>query len=382
MKTSITALFLSVFWLAGCSEAPSNGHEAAPSAALPVTVERAAMQSLPSTYEATGTVRARVSTVISSKLMATVREVKVQLGDRVREGQTLVTLDSRDQDAGARRATAAREEVRQAMPEADSAVAAAKANFDLAQSTFQRMNELYSKKSISDQEFDEASGKRKAAQANYEMMQARRRQLDSKMAQIEEDIRTAEVARSYAEITAPFAGLVTARTVEPGILAAPGVPLLTLERDGAYRLEASVEESHLAAIRVGQPVRVELDGVDRTLEARVSEIAPVVDAAARAYTVKIDLPALPAVRSGSFGRAIFQTGSRSILTIPASAVTERGQLRSVLVAENGVARTRLITLGQQAGDRVEVFSGLQTGEAVVISAPRNIADGSRIEVQP
>ncbi len=382
MKTSIAALFFSVFWLAGCSEAPSNGHQAAPSAALGVTVERAAMQSLPSTYEATGTVRARVSSVISSKLMATVREVKVQLGDRVREGQTLVTLDSRDQDASARRAMAAREEVRQAVPEADSAVAAAKANFDLAQSTFQRMNELYSKKSISDQEFDEASERRKAAQANYQMMQARRSQLDSKMAQIEEDIRTADVAQSYAEIKAPFAGLVAAKTVEPGILAVPGVPLLTLERDGAYRLEASVEESRLAAIHVGQPVRVALDGVDRTLEARVSEIVPVVDAASRAYTVKIDLPALPVVRSGSFGRALFQLGSRSILTIPTSAVTERGQLRSVLVAENGVARTRLITLGQHAGDRVEVLSGLQPGDAVVISAPREIADGSRIEVQP
>ncbi len=340
------------------------------------------MQSLPSTYETTGTVRARVSSAISSKLMATVRDVKVQLGDRVREGQTLVTLDSRDQDASARRAAAAREEVRQAVPEADSAVAAAKANFDLAQSTFQRMNELYGKKSISDQEFDEASERRKAAQANYQMMQARRSQLDSKMAQIEEDIRTADVARSYAEIKAPFAGLVAAKTVEPGILAVPGVPLLTLERDGAYRLEASVEESRLAAIHVGQPVRVALDGADRSLEARVSEIVPVVDAASRAYTVKIDLPALPVIRSGSFGRALFQLGSRSILTIPTSAVTERGQLRSVLVAENGVARTRLITLGQHAGDRVEVLSGLQPGDAVVISAPRDIADGSRVEVQP
>lgn len=382
MKTSLAALFLSIFWLAGCNEVPPNGHEAARSASLRVKVEPAATQSVPSIYEATGTVRARVSTAISSKLMAYVREVKVQLGDRVREGQTLVTLDSRDQDASARRAAAAREEVRQAVPEADSAVAAAKANFDLAQSTFQRMNELYGKKSISDQEFDEATGKREAAQANYEMMQARRRQLDSKMAQIEEDIRTADVARSYAEITAPFAGLVTAKTVEPGILAAPGVPLLTLERDGAYRLEASVEESRLSAIHVGQPVRVELDGVDRTLDARVSEIVPVVDAASRAYTVKIDLPALPVIRSGSFGRARFELGSRSILTIPASAVTERGQLQSVFVAENGVARTRLITLGERTGDRVEVLSGLQPGDAVVISAPRNLADGTGVEVQP
>lgn len=382
MKTSLGTLLFSLLWLAGCSEGPPNGREPAVSAALPVTVERAEMQSLPSVYEATGTVRARVSTAISSKLMANVREVKAQLGDRVKEGQLLVTLDSRDLDANTRRAAAARDELRHAVPEADSAVAAAKANFDLAESTFRRMNELYSKKSISDQEFDEASGKCKAAQANYEMMQARRAQLDAKLSQIEQDIRTADVARSYAEITAPFAGLVTAKTVEPGILAAPGVPLLTLEREGAYRLEASVEESRLAAIRVGQPVRVKLDGVDRIHEARVSEIGPVVDSASRAYTVKIDLPALPMIRSGSFGRALFELGSRSLLTIPATAVTERGQLRSVFVAENNAARTRLITLGQRAGDRVEVLSGLSVGDAVVTSAPREIADGSRIEVRP
>ena len=72
---------------------------------------------------------------------------------------------------------------------------------------------------------------------------------------MQQDVRATEVARSYAEITAPFAGVVTAKSVEPGTLAMPGAPLLTIEREGAYRLEASVEESRLAAIRVGQPVR-------------------------------------------------------------------------------------------------------------------------------
>ncbi len=105
-------------------------------------------------------------------------------------------------------------------------------------------------------------------------------------------MRATEVTRSYAEVLAPFAGVVTAKSVEPGNLALPGAPLLTIEREGAYRLEASVEESQLAAIRVGQPVSVTLDGVDRTLDARVSEIVPAVDAASRAYIVKIDLPAI------------------------------------------------------------------------------------------
>lgn len=381
-RVSWAALCVSLTWLTGCSEAPSGGREIAASQALPVKVDLAVMQSLPVTYEATGTVRARASAVVSSKLTAYVREVKVQLGDRVKEGQILVTLDSRDLDGASRRATAAREELREAIPESDSAVAAAKAGFDLAETTFQRMNQIYSKKSISDQEFDEAVGKRKAAQANYEMMQARRAQLDAKASQIEEDIRTAAVARSYAEITAPFAGLVSAKTVEPGVLAASGAPLLTIEREGAYRLEASVEESRFASIRVAQMVRVKLDGMEQVLNARVSEVVPVVDAASRAYTVKIDLPVAPSIRSGLFGRATFELGSRSVLTIPTASVTERGQLRSVFVAENGVARVRLISVGDRIRDRVEVLSGLEPGEAVVTSALPGLSDGSRVEVRP
>ena len=184
----------------------------------------------------------------------------------------------------------AREEVRSGIAEAESGVAIAKANLELAQVTFKRINELYEKRSISNQEFDEASAKLKAAQAGFEMARAKRVQLDSKLAQADQEVRGSQVTRSYAEIQAPFAGIVTAKSVEPGNLAAPGVPLLTIERDG-YRLEASVEESKLATIRLGQSVFVTLDGINRRFDARVSEIVPAVDAASRTYTVKIDLPA-------------------------------------------------------------------------------------------
>ena len=127
--------------------------------AVPVQVATVASQTWPDAYEATGTVRARTAAVLSSKVMAYVRQVAVQVGDRVREGQELVTLDAQDLDANVRRAEAAEAEVRSAFPEADNGVAGAKANLDLAQSTFKRMEELAAKKSISNQEFDEASAR-------------------------------------------------------------------------------------------------------------------------------------------------------------------------------------------------------------------------------
>ncbi len=145
-------------WLAGCGEAPREKSNATPAPAPTVSTVTATNQTWPSIYEATGTVRARTSAVISARMMGYVREVKVQAGDRVREGQLLVTLDTRDLDVSSRRAEAAREEVRSGVPEADSAVAAAKANLDLAQVTFGRMQDLFQKTSISNQEFDEAVG--------------------------------------------------------------------------------------------------------------------------------------------------------------------------------------------------------------------------------
>ena len=380
MRNYALCLITLTVWLAGCSESP---REVMPSKnpAVAVSVVPAAEQQWPSIYEATGTVRARTTAAIAAKLLGYVREVKVQAGDHVREGQLLITLDARDLDVNARRAEAALEEVRSSVPEADSAVAGAKANLDLSQTTFSRMQELWNKKSISNQEFDEASAKVKSSQAAYEMARGRRAQLDAQAARVQQDIRSTEIARSYAELTAPFAGVVTAKSVDPGAMAVPGAPLLTIERAGDYRLEASVEESRIAAIRVGQPVSVRLDGVGRTLDARVSEIVPAVDAASRSYTVKIDLPGLPTLRSGAFGRVSFSLGSRSALSIPAVAVTERGQLQSVLVVENGIAHTRLITTGHNSKDQVEVLSGLTAGENVIFAAPAGLSDGAAVEVR-
>lgn len=365
----------------GCGGSDTHPRAASPAPAVPVQVATVTSREWPDLYEATGTVRARTATVLASKVMAYVREVAVQVGDRVHEGQVLIQLDAQDLDANVRRAEAAESEVRGAFPEADNGVAGAKASLDLAQSTFHRMEELAAKKSISSQEFDEASAHLKSAQAAYEMARARRTQLDSRLAGVQQEIRSANILRDYTRIAAPISGVVTARSVEPGNLAAPGAPLLTIEREGAYRLEASVDESRLPFVKTGQAVEVALDALDRRLAARVSEIVPAVDAASRAYIVKIDLPAMPNLRSGMFARAWFPMGARQAVTVPAAAVMDRGQLQSVFVVEDGCARNRLVTTGKREADALEVLSGLSAGEKVVSPAASGVADGARVEVR-
>jgi RND family efflux transporter MFP subunit len=381
MKTALVSLMATALFLASCSGERTRRNEATSASPVQVQTAEVCAQPWPAVYEATGTVRARTTAVVSSKVMAYVQQVGVRAGDHVRAGQLLITLEARDLEANLRRAEAARTEVQSAVPEADNAVAGAKANLDLAQSTFRRMEELSSKDSISKQEFDEASARLKGAQASYEMARAKRTQLDSKLAQVEQEIRSAGIARDYATITAPFAGVVTARSVEPGNLAAPGAPLLTLEQNGAYRLEVAVDESRLPFVKIGQTVGVAIETLGRNLEARVSEIVPAVDAASRTYIVKIDLPALPNLRSGIFGRALFPLNTREVTAIPASALIERGQLQSVFVVEDGIARTRLVTTGGRSRDSVEILSGLNKGEKVVTPVPMGLADGAKVEVR-
>ena len=380
MKPYFLPLPILVLLLSSCGNEPPRRAAQPQTPPVAVTIAVVATQDWPGSYEATGTVRARTTATISSKVMGYVQQVSAQVGDHVREGQALITLDARDLDANLRRAEAGRAEVESAVPELENATAAAKANLDLAQTTFKRMEELAGKKSISNQELDEASARLKAAQANYDMIRSRHSQIDSKKATVDQEIRAAQIMRDYASLAAPFSGVVITRSVEPGNLAAPGAPLLTIEQDGVYRLEASVDESKLASVRVGQAVEAVIEA-DRKFNARVSEIVPSVDSASRTYIVKLDLPAAPNLRTGMFGRAIFPLGVQKIVALPLAALTERGQLQSVFVVEDGVAHNRLVTTGRRTKDAVEVLSGLNVDEKVVQPVPAGLQDGARVEVR-
>ena len=367
---------------AGCSQ-----HEARVAAAgaeqrvATVQVETVADSEIADIYQASGSVRARYSAAIAAKIAANILEVRVQTGDHVQAGQTLIVLDRRDLEANLRRSEAARAEAESAIDETESAITAARANFELARVTHKRFQDLLANASVSQQEFDESQARLRSAEATLEMAASKRRQIGARRSQAEAEIAAARVALGYATLTAPFAALVTERKADPGSLATPGAPLLTLEREGNPRLEASIDESRLGLVRVGESVAVEIDGLNRTVSGRVAEVVPSVDAATRSFTVKIDLPALPGLRSGMFGRAGFAAGKRGALLVPQSAVLERGQIRSVYVVEGDTARLRFVTLGEGRDDQREVLSGLTVGERIIVTPTPLLADGARVAIQ-
>jgi RND family efflux transporter MFP subunit len=195
--------------------------------------------------------------------------------------------------------------------------------------------------------------------------------------------RAAEVAASFSSIAAPFDGLVTNRLLEPGNMAAPGVPILTIETTDGFRLEVQIDAARAGSVRIGDTAAIELEdhGVADTIAGRVVEIARAIDPAAHAFVVKIQLPAGVAVRSGVFARARFESGMRKALAVPASAIVRRGQLSLVFIADTGRhARMRAVTAGAQSGDSVEVLAGIQPGDAVIVNPPASLVDGAEVRV--
>ena len=375
-------LAILILMTTGCSQHETRVAAAgAEQSGAAVQVETVADSELAEIYQVSGSVRARYSAAIAAKITANILEVRAQAGDHVQAGQTLIVLDRWDLEANLRRFEAARAEAESAIDETESAITAARANFELARVTHKRFQDLLANMSVSLQELDESQARLRSAEATLEMAASKRRQIGARRGQAEAEIAAASVALGYATLAAPFAALVTERKADPGSLATPGAPLLTLEREGNPRLDASIDESRLGLVRVGESVAVEIDGLNRAITGRVAEVAPSVDAATRSVTVKIDLPALPGLRSGMFGRAGFAAGKHGALLVPQSAVLERGQIRSVYVVEGGTARLRFVTLGEGRDDQSEVLSGLTAGERIIVTPAPLLVDGARVAIQ-
>lgn len=364
--------FLLITAIAGLSSCSGDRSQPAPS---PQTVRNVAVfavqrSGVPDVLEAVGTVRAVQTTVLASQMMGNVVEVRVHEGDRVQRGQVLAVIDESQPRAAVDRATAADNASRQQL-------AASESDLNLAESTLNRYQTLLEKKSVSPQEFDEIKARQQAALARRDMARAEQAQAQAALAQ-------ARTAFEYTRIRAPFAGVVTEKKVDSGTLASPGMPILTVEDVSRYRLEATVNESDLAYVRIGQPVPVLVDALGNSqLRGKVVQIVPAADPGSRSFMIKIELPANQQLRSGLFGRAQFSRGERQSLLVPRTAIVERGQLQGVFVLDqNRVAGLRYVTLGKSAGDDVEVLAGLQDGDRLVAKPGSLELDGRQVEAQP
>ena len=324
---------------------------------------------IPSYYEAMGTVRPVQSAQIAAQVMGNIVRINVGEGDRVSKGQLLAVIDDSQTRPSLDRATAGQSAAQQE-------IAAADADFALTESTLKRYQDLFDKKSVSPHEFDEVKTRYEAAKARRDMVRAANAGAQAAVAQ-------ARSNQSFTQLRSPFTGVVTAKLAEVGNLASPGTPILVVEDANGFRLETNVDERGLQFVHTGETIPVSLDALGATqLNGKVVQILPSADPASRTFLVKVELPRDTAIRSGLFGRVRFPSGRREGMVIPQTALVQRGTMQAVYVlGADQVASLRYVTVGQPEGKSVEILSGLDGGERIVVTPGARELNGRKIEVR-
>ncbi|MGQ9495716.1 MAG: efflux RND transporter periplasmic adaptor subunit [Thermoanaerobaculaceae bacterium] len=301
-----------------------------------------------------GSVEAEKQTAVSSRVMATVVAVKVKPGDHVNKGQVLVEIDPQTAEGQVAQA-------RGALVQAQAALA-------LAERNFHRFNSLFAEKAASELELDLA-----------------RMQYEQAKGAVEQARGALEAASSVAQesrVVAPFDGVVAAKLVEVGDLAAPGRPLLMLQSARGRRFVATIPESVFALLNpsLGQEAKVVLDSQpNQEILGKIAEISPAADPVTHSFTLKVDLE-VKDLPSGLAGRLLLPLPSRTAVMVPKSAVMRVGGLTIVVVRDaEKKARSRVVTLGDGEGEFVEVLSGLTGGEEVLLGLSEPPMDGVVVE---
>ena len=343
----ITVTIFAAALLASCGgvKASESNQKIAPALKNVATV-KVARSSVQDFYEATGTVKAKTTTQLSANMMGRIISFPAAEGDTVARGQTLVEIDSSESKTQLQKAQAALDEAQASLAEiersvdgANAAVRTSETNKQLAESTFIRYKELYDRHSASEQEFDEARSRLNLAtseldraRANVQTILAKNKQIRARIDEAKAEIANARVYAGYSKIVSPVSGIVVKKFAELGATAAPGSPLLAIEDNSQYRLEAAVEESRSRSIHVGNSVNVRIDAVGQEeFIGTIAEVLPTSDTASRSCIVKIDLPANPLLRTGLYGRARFAVAQKEAITIPQTAIVQHGQLTGVYV---------------------------------------------------
>jgi len=341
----------------------------------------------------TGTLAADLEVVAGFKVAGRVSEIAVDLGSPVRNGQVLARLDPTDARLRVDQAEAAIRQVRAGLGlpsdgsddrvdvEKTALVREARAVLEDARRNRDRMAQLWEKEYIARAEYDASLAKLLVAEGRYQAAVEEIRNRQELLAERRSGLALARQQLADTVLTSPIDGAVRERKASVGEYLAAGAPVVGLVKLHPLRLRVAVPEREAASIRIGQMVRVKLEGDPAEHLGRVVRLSPAIQEQNRTLAVEAEV-ANPAgrLRPGAFARAeIVVEADREAVLVPASAVVTFAGLEKVFGVENGKAVEKRIRTGRRAGERVEVLDGVAAGELVVLE-PGNLVGGSLVTV--
>ncbi|MGC5324660.1 efflux RND transporter periplasmic adaptor subunit [Brevibacillus sp. SYSU BS000544] len=356
-----------------------------------------------------GTIVSEETAAVSAKIMAAVTTVHVKKGSLVKKGDPLVSLDPRQvrtyqdqavaQVAGASAALQTLDgSIRVAQTEVEKAAVMEqqmKIKMNHAEQTFLRMKKLYEAGAASKQDYENAqteflaherswmdAGKgHEQAKANLAVTQAKKGEASAQYQQAQAGYNTANVNLQEAVLYSPFDGIVTEKMIDIGDMATPGVPLVTIER-APYSLEIDVDERKIGTVKVGEQLPVTIDAVQYKGKGNVLEITPRIDPASRKFRMKVSLPTDLQVTSGMYGQATIPGKAEDRIILPQTAILYWSQFTGVYVVDDkNVVHLTFVNIAPVDDKHVEVLSGLQIGDRIVVHSLEKVRDKVKVVAQ-
>jgi RND family efflux transporter MFP subunit len=335
----------------------------------------------PMTVELASTARATVSqrltvvgnligestVAVAPKTAGRLEQVYVRLGDRVRRGQRIATIE--DQEI--------REQVRQA--EASFEVARAtirqrEADLQLAQTNVERSRNLFARELLPRQTLDDNEARYQAAIAQLDLARAQNTQSQARLDEL-------RINLANTVIVSPVDGFVARRAADPGAFVSQNAPVVDVVDIGRVRLVANVVEKDLRQVGIGDAALVEVDAFPGdTFKGRIARVAPVLDPSTRTASIEIEIPNADfRLKPGMYARVGITTQSReNALVVPPNAVVDLDGRRGVFLAKDNAAVFRPVEVGIEDAARVEILSGLTDGERVITTGAAGLRDGDQI----
>ncbi|HEY9593668.1 MAG TPA: efflux RND transporter periplasmic adaptor subunit [Spirochaetia bacterium] len=400
--SALSLLALGGLALAGCGRGGQTVVEEPKS----VTVARATRSTISLSLEFPARIRAKEEIVVSPKIGGRVASVRADVGQKVRAGEVLFTLEAQDYEAQTRQAKAALESARANLTrtsdsslgsqeiQAQAAVKQAQVQYDDAKDSYARVQRLFNDGTASRQQLDSAKARFDSAgialdtaKQNLSLLQDKGGPQSTGLAstQVDQAQAASDLAQSQLAntiIRSPITGVVAARTIDPGELVGTGSPSFVVIDQSSVTAETSVEESVVDRIRVGEKVSVSVDaaGAARVIGI-VQTVSPAADARTQGYLVKVKLESPPlAVRAGMFARVFFPTETRrDVLVVPNTAIVTETGIDYVYVVTDGALRKTPVTIGTADDAVTEITAGLTDGASVVTEGQSFLSDGQKVK---
>ena len=381
--------------LAGCGTAPTPETNSKPKKLPAVRLIQTENGRLPRTVIVTGTLAADEEVFTAFKVAGRISEIAVDLGSPVNRNQVLARLDPTDFRLRVEQSEAALRQIRARLglapegaddvvdPEQTASVREARAVLNEARLNHERLARMLEKDYISRAELDAAESRQLVAEGRYQASLEDIRDRQALLAQRKSELALARQQLADTVLKAPIDGAVRERKVSTGEYLAPGTPVASLVRMHPLRLKVATPERESLAIRVGQTVRVRIEGDGGAYSGRVVRVSPVIEKQNRTLTVEVEIENRQGrLRPGSFATAeILVDAEQTAVLIPASAIVTFAGIEKVIGVKEGRAVERRIRTGRRTVNRVEILEGLAPGD-LIVAEPGNLSGGQPVTVTP